>query len=84
VTKMKALSAVIILSTAIATPVFAKDHGRAYDQQNFRSSYDQLKGPSSAAPLTIEEQRNLEDFGMSGKDPSRVGGESPWLSPSGS
>jgi hypothetical protein len=28
-TNVKALSAVIILSAAVATPVFAKEHGRA-------------------------------------------------------
>jgi hypothetical protein len=28
-----------------------------------------------------EHERNLEDFGFSGKDPSRVGGEDPSLNP---
>ena len=91
-TKLKILSAIAVLAAAIASPVFAQDegvmhgptyHGRAYDQRNFRGAYNQLNGPSYAAPRT-EEERNLENFGFSGRDPSRVGGESPWLNPSGS
>jgi hypothetical protein len=82
-TKMKALSAVVILSAAVATPVFAQPthHGRSYDQ--FRGSYNQLNGPSYAAP-DAQARRNIEDFGFSGRDPSRVGGEDPSLNPSGS
>src|SRR5271169_4061406 len=80
-TKMKTLSAVILLSTAVATPVFAKDHGRAYDQ--YRGAYNQLNGPTYAIPQT-QDERNIENFGFSGRDPSRVGGEDPSLSPSGS
>ena len=58
-------------------------HGRAYDQRNFRGAYnyDQSNDRFDAAPLTNEEYRNLENFGMSGRDPSRIGGESPWLNP---
>lgn len=80
-TNMKALAAVIILSTAVATPVFAKQHGRAYDR--YRGAYNQLNEPSLAIPQT-RSGRNLEDFGFTGKDPSRVGGEDPSLKPSGS
>jgi hypothetical protein len=49
----------------------------AYDQ--YRGTYDQSNGYS--APLTPEEERNKEDFGFSGRDPSRVGGENPYLNP---
>jgi hypothetical protein len=82
-TKMKTLSAVMILSAAVATPVFAQPthHRRAYDQ--FRGSYNQLNGPAYAVPST-QEERNIENFGFSGRDPSRVGGEDPSLNPSGS
>ena len=94
--KLKALGAIAIVSAAIAGPVFAQDtgmedagmlrpahHGRAYDQRNFRGAYnyDQSNDRFGAAPLTNEEYRNLENFGMSGRDPSRIGGESPWLNP---
>ena len=80
-TNVKALSAAIILSAAIATPVFAKEHGRAHDQ--YRGAYNQLSEPSYAIPET-QAGRNIENFGFSGRDPSRVGGEDPSLNPSGS
>jgi hypothetical protein len=79
---MKALSAAIILSAAIAAPVLAQDanNRRPYDQ-DFRGAYNQSNAESHAQPLTDEERRNLEDFGFSGRDPSRVGGEDPYLHP---
>jgi len=85
--KFKILSAVVILSTAIAAPVFAQDAGlsgphRVYDQSNFRGAYNQSNDAFHAQPLTNEERRNLEDFGFSGRDPSRPGGEDPSLNPS--
>jgi hypothetical protein len=93
-TKMKTLSAVIILTAAVATPAFAQDagqlgrgsdRGRAHDQSNYRGAYNQLNGaPYDAAPQTSEEMRNRDNFGFSGRDPSRVGGEAPNLNPSGS
>jgi hypothetical protein len=49
----------------------------AYDQ--YRGTNDQSNG--SSAPLTPQEERNKEDFGISGRDPSRVGGENPYLNP---
>ena len=87
-TKFKILSAVVILSAAIAAPVFAQDAGvsrphqvRVYDQPNFLGAYNQSNGALYAQPLTNEERRNLENFGFSGRDPSRVGGEDPSLNP---
>jgi len=73
-TKIKILTG-IILCAALATPVFAQDprvhrpthHVRLHNQHNVRGT--------DAAPLTGDEYRNLENFGFSGKDPSRVGGE---------
>lgn len=93
-TKLKTISAIAAISAAIAGPASAQDagaigpayhghYGRAYDQRNFRGAYDQLNGPFYAAPQT-DDERNIENFGFSGRDPSRVGGESPWLNPSGS
>ena len=49
----------------------------------FRGAYDQWNGSSYDAPRTPEEERNLEDFGFSGRDPSRPGGEDPSLKPPG-
>jgi hypothetical protein len=91
-TKLKILSAIALLSAAVASPVFAQDasvtgpthHSRAYDQRNFRGANNQLNAPVYAPSMTNEESRNLDNFGTTGRDPSRVGGESPWLKPSGS
>jgi hypothetical protein len=80
-TNLKALTAVIILSATVATPVFAKEHGRAYDR--YRGAYNQLSEPSYAIPES-RGQRNIENFGFSGMDRSRVGGQDPSLNPSGS
>jgi hypothetical protein len=90
VSKLKTtLSAIALLSAAIASPVFAQDagvvgpthHGRAYDQRNFRGANNQLNSSGDAAPQTRDELRNMENFGFSGRDPSRVGGENPNLNP---
>jgi hypothetical protein len=81
-TKLKTLGAVIILSAAVATPVFAQSthHGRAHDLRNFRGTYNQVNGPLYTAPRT-QDGWNMETFG---RDPSRPGGEDPSLRPSGS
>jgi hypothetical protein len=56
---------------------------RVPDDLNFRGAYN-LSGRSfDARPLTNEERRNLEDFGRSGRDSSRVGGEDPYFHPGG-
>jgi hypothetical protein len=80
-TNLKALSAVIILSATVAMPAFAKEHHHAYD--SYRGAYNQLSAPSYGMPDT-QAQRNIENFGFSGSDRSRVGGGDPSLSPSGS
>jgi hypothetical protein len=78
-TRTKLLSAALLLSAAVATPAFAQDHGRAH-VRHFRGAYNQMIGPSYyAAPSRAE--RNLENFGFSGRDPSRVGGMDPNLNP---
>jgi hypothetical protein len=91
--KMKALGAAIILSAAVATPVFAQDAGAIGPEAryglelqpvtNYREAYNQSGASFHARPLTNEERRNIEDFGFSGRDPSRVGGEDAWLHPGG-
>jgi hypothetical protein len=90
-TNFKTLSAIVVLSAAVAAPVFAQDasvaaprHARVHNQSDYRGSYNQINtngAPFDAAPRTPEEIRNLENFGFSGRDPSRVGGESPNLNP---
>jgi hypothetical protein len=88
--KIKTLGVALILSAAIASPVFAQDattvrphHARAYDQSNFRGAYNQqMSGaPYYDAPQTRDEMINLQNFGLSGRSPSRVGGEDPYLNP---
>jgi hypothetical protein len=49
--------------------------------QKFRGAYNRSNASFYARPLTNEERRNIEDFGFSGRDPSRVGGEDPYLHP---
>jgi hypothetical protein len=77
-TKLKILTAAMILSTAVATPVLAK--GMNYHSESFRRAYNQVTGPSFATPRT-EAERNKENFGFSGMDRSWVGGEDPSLHP---
>jgi hypothetical protein len=93
-TKLKILSAIAIISTVIATPVFAQEapvdglqsqsqpgiNSRGASTQPDPSVYDPTVYDG---PLTNKERRNLEDFGISGRDPSRVGGEDAWLNPGG-
>jgi hypothetical protein len=86
--KMKALGAAIILSAAVATPVFAQGAGaigpgNRYGLESQLVTYNRSEAPFYARPLTNEERRNVENFGFSGRDPSRVGGEDAWLHPGG-
>jgi hypothetical protein len=85
----KTLAAIAIFSAAIATPVFAQDasvtapshHARAVAHENFRGAYDRVGAPYDNAPQTREELINQENFGFSGRNPARVGGENPDLNP---
>jgi len=82
--KMKTLSAVIILSAAVATPVFAQDPGvrdpgsrhGLEQQRGSRAAFNQLNGPSfaTARALDDEDKRDIAIFGFSGRDPSVPGG----------
>jgi hypothetical protein len=84
-TRLKTFSAIVALSAVIATPVFAQSAdiwgpGTRMEPHRFYQSYDQWNtfyGP----PLTKEQYWNLENFGTTGRDPSRIGGQSPWLNP---
>jgi hypothetical protein len=91
-TKMETLSAVIILSAAIATPVFAQDAGLlrldsrsgskpqpvTSRQSNFRAGYNQLNGTSRT-----QDGSSKANLGFDGSDPTRVGGEDPTSRPAG-
>ena len=83
------LISVVVLSAAIATPAFAQGPGVSRkgwgpkpatfhqgNRHNFRGAYNRSSGHYDP-----EFQRNKENFGFSGRDPSRVGGEDPALHP---
>jgi hypothetical protein len=97
-TKMKTLGAVALVSAVITAPVFAHDtggpgshgglksrsgpihhHVRAHNQRYVSRAYNQ---PNERVDPDPEFQRNIQNFGFSGRDPSRVGGEDPSLHPS--
>jgi hypothetical protein len=94
--KLKLISAAVIVSASIVGPAFAQDMGMdgpyvraapyagpASRPQTYYRSYGQVS-PEYYAPRNDDEYRNLQNFGFSGRDPSRVGGQSPDLNPSGS
>jgi hypothetical protein len=78
VTKIKTFSAVMILSAAIATPVFAQDakvaapHHTRVHERNYRGAYNSV----TEAP-----RANTENYGFSGQDRQRIGGQDPDLNP---
>ena len=92
-TKMKTLSAAIILSAAVATPVFAQDAGvrgpgsryGLQSQSGPRGAYNQLNGPSYATARALDDQDKLdiENFGFSGRDLTRPSGRDPSLNGGG-
>jgi hypothetical protein len=89
-TKMKTLGAAIILSAAIATPVFAQDAGMlrlesrskpqsaTNRQSNFRAGYNLL----NTTPRMLGGSTK-EELGFGGSDATRVGGEDPTSRPAG-
>jgi hypothetical protein len=83
--KIKTLSAVIILSAAVATPGFAQPTIVAESTifGIFRGVYNQSNEPLYVAPRTLD-RSDTNGFGLSGRDPSWVGGNDPSLNPSGS
>lgn len=62
----------------------ARHYGREGRLQRFYRSYNQVDPGVIAPPPASEAYRNLDNFGFSGRDPSRVGGYSPNLNPPGS
>ena len=74
-TKKKKILTAVILSAAIATPAFAQNPRLHGSTHHVRSHNDQSVQGENPTALTADERRNLENYGFSGKDPSRVGGE---------
>jgi hypothetical protein len=80
------LGAFLIAGSAVQLATASEHHvrtSRGSDRWDYRRAYNQWNEPFYAAPQT-RGNRNIEDFGFSGRDPSRVGGEDPNLRPSGS
>jgi hypothetical protein len=69
------LFASLIAASTIQMAAAAQRHPHQTYRSDFRGAYNQLSVPS---------QRNIENFGFGGMDPSRIGGEDPSLKPSGS
>jgi hypothetical protein len=84
-TVLTTLGALLIAGSAVQIATASEHHIRkvhrvpAQDSRAFRDVYD---GPY-AIPQS-QGERNIENFGFSGRDPSRVGGWDPNLNPSGS
>ena len=82
---MKLFSAMVILSASIATPALAQGYYRGapypYGPPIYYRSYS--LPPESYPPQDVEQFWNQANYGFSGRDPSRVGGVSPNLKPSG-
>jgi len=80
VTNLKTLSAIGIVTAAIATPVFAQPiHHVRHHYRDFRGSYNQMIGPSYAIPSS-QSERNIENFQFNRSFP---GGEDPSDHPAG-
>jgi hypothetical protein len=77
--RMTILGALLIIVPAIQMASASEHHARrAHDPWDFRRSYNQLNRPSIDE---LQERRNIENFGFSGRDPSRPGGWDPSLAP---
>ena len=77
--RMTILGALLITVAAIQMASASEHHARrAHDPWDFRGSYNRLNRPSIDE---LQERRNIENFGFSGRDPSRPGGWDPSLNP---
>jgi hypothetical protein len=76
---MTILGALLIIVPAIQMASASEHHARrAHAPWDFRGSYNRLNRPSIDE---LQERRNIENFGFSGRDPSRPGGWDPSLNP---
>lgn len=89
--RLKSISAAVILSASIAGPALAQEvyvygpspYAGPPEGPIFYRSYGQVD-PDYLPPRNTDEYWNLRNHGFTGRSPSRVGGESPNLTPSGS
>ncbi len=86
--RMKMIAAAAVASAALGAPAFAQvvytPFGAPYRDapRTYYRSYD--VPPGSYAPRNTDEYWNQRNFGFSGRDTSRVGGDSPSVNPPGS
>jgi hypothetical protein len=82
----KLLATAIVLSVNLASPAFSSDTGRKvhkvhrvshYSLRSYCDPHNQFGAPSSSLA-----QRNIQNFGFSGRDRSYPGGWDPDLRPS--
>lgn len=86
----KTISAIAILSAALSGPVFAQntrvygpnDDNPTYSLRHYRGTYNQapVNEPFYGGPQVLD-NGSVEG---NARDPSRIGGEDPYLRPSGS
>lgn len=85
---IRTIAAAAAVSASVVAPAFAQGtyrySGAPYEDasQTYHRSYD--VPPGSYAPRNSDEYRNQQNFGFSGRDTSRTGGESPSVNPPGS
>lgn len=81
-TNLKSLSAALLLCAAVTTPLFAQE-ATILDEPTLVAHHSRdlrLKFPrvyNSYAGARTEDDWNVENFGFSERDPSRVGGYDP-------
>ena len=73
---LTALVTSLVAASSVQMATAAEHHAHKAYRGNFRGAYNQLNGFS-------QDHRNIQNFGFSGRDPSRVGGEDPSLNPPG-
>jgi hypothetical protein len=78
-----AIAGAFAASCLLMSPALAQDPGtysRHYRAYHHHHDYSGYLDPRSGH-YDLEFQRNRENFGFSGRDPSRIGGEDPSLHP---
>ena len=79
---IKTLSAVVIVTAVLASPVFAQDeaapHKATHALRHYRGSYNQATEPAIVIPRASD---TGSYFDHDSYDPSRIGGHNPNFNP---
>jgi hypothetical protein len=80
-TVLSTLSTMLMAGSMVQVARAAEHHFRPTEDNAvivqdpyFSGAYDQFNGYAYDAPRTLDEERNLENFGFSGREPSRPSG----------